>query len=218
MLAKITAWIPVATLFVMIVSVFLTLNPQFHFVGPNAPNLKVAPPLPHNVLKPILMPAPRRPSPDSEPEDDDTPTNVSITNSGRIGVCYSGWNSFPRNRPSGRWACTTRAHREAQTIPIVFRMSVSHRGSAHSDTISHVPMLIIGDDEWTVFARLRPFWPECAGQMLRGHLVGPFAQRLQNCASRMSWSTCCGRRKLGRSVRLMRSAQEGMQHSAPLRC
>jgi hypothetical protein len=173
MLAKITAWIPVATLIVMIVSICLTLNPQFHFVGPNAPNLKAAPPLPHNVLKPILMPAPRRPSPDSEPEDGDTPTNVSVANSGRIGALLQWVEFIPEEwvRPVGMHYT---AHREVETIPIVFRMfGLPSRFSTLRYDLT-VPMLIIGDDEWTVL-RVSFIWPECAGKMLRGHLVAHFA-------------------------------------------
>jgi hypothetical protein len=173
MLAKITAWIPVATLIVMMVSVFLTLNPQFHFVGPNAPLLSLAPPVPHNVLKPILVPAPRRSSPDREPEDSDIPTNVSVTNSGRIGALLEWVEFIPEEwvRPVGMHYV---AHREVETIPIVFRMSgrPSRFGRQRYDL--PVPMMIIGDDEWTVL-RVSFIWPECTGQMLRGHLVAHFA-------------------------------------------
>jgi hypothetical protein len=173
MLARITAWIPVATLFVMIVSVFLTLNPQFHFVGPNGPNLSLAAPVPHNALKPILVPAPRRSSPDREPEEGDAPTNVSVTNSGRIGALLQWVEFIPEEwvRPVGMHLV---AHHEVATIPIVFRMSglPTRFGRLRYDL--PVPMAILGDDEWTVL-RVSFIWPECAGKMLRGHLVAHFA-------------------------------------------
>jgi hypothetical protein len=173
MLAKITAWIPVASLVVMVTSVFLTLNPQFHFVGPNAPNLSLAAPVPHNALKPILVPAPRRASPDREPEDGDAPTNVSVTNSGRIGALLQWVEFIPEEwvKPVGMHLV---AHREVETIPIVFRMyGLPSRFSTQRYDLP-VPTMIIGDDEWTVL-RVSFVWPECAGRMLRGHLVAHFA-------------------------------------------
>jgi hypothetical protein len=172
-MVKSNQWIPVAAVLIAAIGVLVAVNAQFHLVGANDdPVVKAAKPLPHDARKPILIPLPIT-TPDTEPEGSNSPTNVSLTNQRRIDALLQ-WVEFDPEKWVEAAGPYPTAHREVETIPIVFKMSGRPQSVGTQRYDLPVPMTVSGADEWSVL-RVSFVWPEYAGKMLRGNLVAHFA-------------------------------------------